>query len=76
MNTPKYSEHDLENETRLVRIEDKIDALDKRIDDALMAQVRDHGKRIAQLENWRMWCVGVAAGVGGAVSFLMQLFQR
>ena len=76
MDTKKYSDFDRAIESRLIRVEDKIDALDQRIDDALVAQVRDHGKRIASLENWKMWFVGVAAGAGGVVSFIMQNLQR
>ena len=72
MDTKKYSDFDRAIESRLIRVEDKIDALDQRIDDALVAQVRDHGKRIANLEKWKMWVGGVGAGVGGAVSFIMQ----
>ena len=76
MDTKKYSDFDRAIESRLIRVEDKIDALDQRIDDALVAQVRDHGKRIASLDNWKMWVVGVAAGAGGVVSFIMQNLQR
>ncbi len=70
--TRQYTEFDRAVESRLIRVEDKLDAIDQRIDDALLSQVRDHGKRIAALESWRMWIIGVSAGVGGAVSFLMQ----
>ena len=38
--------------------------LRERIDDALLSQLRDHGKRLAALESWRVWLVGWAAGVG------------
>lgn len=38
--------------------------LRERIDDALLSQLRDHGKRLAALESWRVWLVGWAAGAG------------
>ena len=48
--------------------------LRERIDDVLISQVRDHGKRIAALENWRVWLVGWAAGAGVVSHFIIQLF--
>lgn len=76
MDTKKYSDFDRDVESRLIRVEDKLDAINQRIDDALLSQIRDHGKRIAALESWKMWVVGVAAGVGGVISFVVQVFQR
>lgn len=35
--------------------------LRERIDDALLSQLRDHGKRISALESWRVWLVGWSA---------------
>lgn len=76
MDTKRYSEFDRDVESRLIRVEDKLDAINQRIDDALLSQIRDHGKRIAALESWKMWVVGVAAGVGVVTSFIAQVFQR
>lgn len=76
MDTKKYSDFDRDVESRLIRVEDKLDAINQRIDDALLSQIRDHGKRIAALESWKMWVVGVAAGVGGVISFVVQVFQH
>lgn len=76
MDTKKYSDFDRDVESRLIRVEDKLDAINQRIDDALLSQIRDHGKRIAALESWKMWVVGVAAGVGGVTSFIAQVLQR
>ena len=76
MDTKKYSGFDRDVESRLIRVEDKLDAINQRIDDALLSHIRDHGKRIAALESWKMWVVGVAAGVGGVISFVVQVVQR
>lgn len=76
MDTKKYSDFDRDVESRLIRVEGKLDAINQRIDDALLSQVRDHGKRLAALESWKMWVVGVAAGVGGVISFVVQVVQR
>ena len=48
--------------------------LHERIDDALISQLRDHGKRLCALESWRVWLVGWVAGaglIGGAVLSLL-----
>ena len=52
----------------------EVKALRERIDDVLISQVRDHGKRIAALENWRVWLIGWAAGAGVVSHFIIQLF--
>ena len=62
----QYSEFDRVVESRLIRVEDKIDGLVKLIDEGLVSQIKDHGKRIHALENWRVWLVGIAVG-GSAV---------
>lgn len=76
MDTKKYSDFDRDVESRLIRVEDKLDAINQRIDDALLSQIRDHGKRIAALESWRMWIIGVAAGVSGVVGFITQVASK
>lgn len=55
-------------------VQAEIAAVNKRIDDALISQVRDHGKRIAALEAWRVWLIGWAAGAGIVSHFVIQLF--
>lgn len=72
-------EHDLHTESRLARIEAKLDALNDRIDEALVTQIRDHGKRIAALERRATWNAGwvagaacVASGLTGLISYWMR----
>lgn len=63
----------------LARMTAKIEAIDKRIDDAVVSQVRDHGKRIAALEKHQAWIAGaiaLAGGVGASVGTIIQLFLR
>jgi len=50
--------------------------LRERIDDALISQLRDHGKRLAALESWRVWLVGWAAGAGLISSVLISLLGK
>lgn len=56
-------------------VQAEIIAVNKRIDDALISQVRDHGKRISALEAWRVWLIGWAAGAGLVSHFVFQLFE-
>lgn len=44
-------EQTLNHESRLSRIEALLEALNKRLDDAILTQLRDHGKRIRELED-------------------------
>lgn len=44
-------EQTLDHESRLSRIEALLEALNKRLDDAILTQLRDHGKRIRELED-------------------------
>jgi hypothetical protein len=76
MDAKRYSEFDRDLESRLIRVEDKLDAINQRIDDALLSRVQSHEERITSLEHWRMWLVGVAAGAGGIMSFIVQNFHR
>jgi hypothetical protein len=57
-------------------VQAEIIAVNKRIDDALISQVRDHGKRISALEAWRVWLIGWAAGAGVVSHFIFQLFEK
>ena len=69
-------EHDLHTESRLARIEAKLDALSDRIDEALVTQIKDHGKRIAALERRNMWSAGWAAVAACAASALTAVAVR
>lgn len=63
----------------LSRMTARIEALDKRIDDAVVSQVRDHGKRIAALEQKQAWIAGaiaLAGGLGASISVILQIFLR
>lgn len=66
-------EHDLHTESRLARIEAKLDSLSERIDDALVTQIKDHGKRIAELERRMTWATGWIAGAACVSSALTAL---
>lgn len=71
-------EHDLHTESRLARIEAKLDALGERIDEAVLTQVKDHGKRIAALERRATWSAGWMAGAAcvasGLTAFAMKMW--
>lgn len=44
-------EHTLDHESQLSRIEALLEVLNQRLDDAILTQLRDHGKRIRDLED-------------------------
>ena len=44
-------EQTLNHESRLSRIEALLETLNKRLDDAILTQLRDHGKLIRELED-------------------------
>ena len=69
-------EHDLHTESRLARIEAKLDALNERIDEALVTQIKDHGKRIAALEQRVIWAAGWIAGAACVSSALTAFVLR
>lgn len=75
MNEP-LREHDLLTESRLARIEAKLDALGDRIDEALVTRLKDQGKRIAALERRTVWSAGWAAGAACAASTLTAVAVR
>lgn len=57
-------------EERLARIEAQLAGLNQRLDEVVISQLRDHGKRIQALENRGVWVAGWLAGVaftGGIV---------
>ena len=64
----------------------ELSALNRRLDDVLVSQLRDHGKRLAdhgqrlgQLEHYRSWIAGAmafAAAIGGAAATLLQMLVK
>lgn len=56
-------------EERLARIEAQLAGLNQRLDEVVISQLRDHGKRLQALERRGVWIAGWLAGVGavGAV---------
>lgn len=56
-------------EERLARIEAQLAGLNQRLDEVVISQLRDHGKRLQALERRGIWIAGWLAGVGavGAV---------
>ena len=54
----------------------ELKGLRERIDDALISQLRDHDKRLAALESWRVWLVGWAAGAGLVSGVLVSLLGK
>lgn len=69
----------LANEGRLARVEEKVDSINVKLDNAIISQLKDHGKRLAALENAKAysigWVVGVAGATGVAGSLLGQLLK-
>lgn len=79
MNEAELTEKLSALKVELARMTAKLEALDKRIDDAVVSQVRDHGKRIAALEKHQAWIAGaiaLAGGVGASVGTIIQVFMR
>lgn len=46
-----YNTNQMSTDARLARIEAMIVAINQRLDDAILTQLRDHGKRIRELED-------------------------
>ena len=67
-------EIELNHESRLARIEALLEALNKRMDDAILTQLRDHGKRIAILERRQAWQIGWMAGAGAVGAMVGKFF--
>lgn len=53
-------------EERLARIEAQLAGLNQRLDEVVISQIRDHGKRLAALERRQIWLGGWIAGAGAA----------
>lgn len=64
----------LNHESRLARIEALLEALNKRMDDAILTQLKDHGKRIAILERRQAWQIGWMAGAGAVGAMVGKFF--
>lgn len=64
----------LNHESRLARIEALLEALNKRMDDAILTQLRDHGKRIAILERRQSWQIGWMTGAGAVGAMVGKFF--
>lgn len=64
----------LNHEARLARIEALLEALNKRMDDAILTQLRDYGKRVSILERRQAWQIGWMAGAGAVGAALGKFF--
>lgn len=53
-------------EERLARIEAQLAGLNQRLDEVVITQLKDHGKRLAALEWRQIWIGGWIAGAGAA----------
>ena len=49
-------------EERLARIEAQLAGLNQRLDEVVISQLKDHGKRLAALERRQVWIGGWIAG--------------
>ena len=70
---------DMSPEERLARIEAQLAGLNQRLDEVVILQLRDHGKRIQALENRGVWVAGWIAGagaIGSAVGALMAIYVK
>ena len=66
-------------EERLARIEAQLAGLNQRLDEVVISQLRDHGKRIQALENRGVWVAGWIAGAGivaGCVATVVTLVVK
>ena len=57
-------------EERLARIEAQLAGLNQRLDEVVISQLRDHGKRMQALENRGVWVAGWIAGAGAIGSIV------
>ncbi len=54
----------------------EVEGLRERIDDVVVSQLRDHGKRLAELERRQIWVGGWVAGAGAVGAALVWLIQK
>lgn len=52
----------------------EVSGLRERIDDIVVTQLRDHGKRVAILERRQAWQIGWMAGAGAVGAALGEFF--
>lgn len=52
----------------------EVSGLRERIDDIVVTQLRDHGKRVAILERRQAWQIGWMAGAGAVGAALVKFF--
>lgn len=64
----------LNHEARLARIEALLEALNKRMDDAILTQLCDQGKRVSILECRQAWQIGWMAGAGAVGAMVGKFF--
>lgn len=64
------TERDITTEGRLARMEAKLESIDEKLDDAVLSQLRDHGKRLAAIERrwWLLMGYMVGSGIIGAAA--------
>lgn len=60
---------------RLARIEEQLTGLNQRIDEVVITQLKDHGKRLVVLERRQIWIGGWIAGAGAAGAGLTYLVR-
>lgn len=66
-------------EERLARIEAQLAGLNQRLDEVVISQLKDHGKRLQALEKRGIWVAGWIAGagaIGSAVGVVVTLFVK
>lgn len=63
-------------EERLARIEAQLAGLNQRLDEVVISQLRDHGKRLAALERRAVWMAGWIAGAGAVGSTLTAIIIK
>lgn len=72
----EFGERDLLVERRLTGIEARLEELKSLILEGLVTQLKDHGKRIAQLERRAVWQAGWMAGAAAASSAVTALIMK
>ena len=63
-------------EGRLTRVEAKLDAVNDKLDEAILSQLKDHGKRINALERRGWWMAGWITGAGAVGALAAKLLER
>lgn len=63
-------------ERRLTSMESKVDAINEKLDNAILSQLRDHGKRLSSLEHAKAYSIGWVVGVAGATGVVGSLLGQ